>query len=273
MIIPNMISLEVTTKCNGGCVMCPQSIMERRNEDMSLSDAHDIVCEAYQYGIRRLSPHGYGESTKWLYYAPFIGWVKTTFPDMKITDTTNGSMLHHDYIRDAICENVDELIVSIDGVFESTNVAIRPGINYEKVILGLGLLRTRDKRPKVILHRIRMPENRHESDELYRECWKPYADSIVFADASDLHGLNPEIKKPIRTPGRCKRPFNSVWVNVRGDVILCCRDQFSSVIYGNTHEAPLKKILEGPRRKAHQAIHETGRTEVMGLCKDCTYTG
>ena len=236
----------------------------------------DIVQQAVELGVKRVQPHLYGESHLHPDYVRILSEIKRRWPEIILSDTTNGSALTKPGIAGAMYEYLDKLTISLDGGCATTIEDIRPGLNGADILAAIiDYLGRPDCGQDIIVNTVIMDRNRDEiaGIGLLLESSKR-THGWAHADMSDLHGYN-ETDKPLRDMSRaCTRPFNVITVDVNGDVILCCRDQHSEWTAGNAldgGEHPLKdawEYMDGVR-----AQHGDGNSGSMFLCSRCTYCG
>ena len=69
---------------------------------------------------------------------------------------------------------------------------------------------------------------------------------------------------------KCLRLMNNIYVNLKGDVCLCCFDPFGNYKFGNVRHQTLEEIWWGEKRKIFMdAMKNKGRGCVKP-CKDCS---
>ena len=73
-------------------------------------------------------------------------------------------------------------------------------------------------------------------------------------------------------PLGCERPFQQMYINYRGEAVLCCNDWRFEVIMGNTTETTLQDIWTNANYRAYrQNLQRQNRA--MPLCSTCDYKG
>ena len=73
--------------------------------------------------------------------------------------------------------------------------------------------------------------------------------------------------KPMK---KCKVHLDCLIIDVRGNVVLCCNDYFSSVTFGNVNERSVMEIWERPEyRNARREIAKGNM--IYDICKKCEY--
>jgi len=69
--------------------------------------------------------------------------------------------------------------------------------------------------------------------------------------------------------GQCHNFLNKLVFNYRGEMILCCSDFNSEVVFGNIMEKPLSIILSSKKYREYYYAHREGRGKEMFMCREC----
>jgi hypothetical protein len=80
----------------------------------------------------------------------------------------------------------------------------------------------------------------------------------------------PKMAHPIKST--CVRPFRSMQINWRGEVILCCNDYHGDVIMGNVNKAGLIDIWEGLEFTEYRLLLQA-KDRNLALCDVCSFKG
>lgn len=166
---PRGIQLEVTTKCNLRCKMCPN----RGFRDFKMVD---MPMETYVKAIRQSLPElefiylwGVGEP---LLNPNFIRMVKIAKRiGAKISFSTNGTFMDEDIAKKIVGLGVDEIVFSMDSANPRIFEKIRHGAKFERVTGNLErLLRVRNeagsKVPRVSIATTLLKMNLSEMTEM-----------------------------------------------------------------------------------------------------------
>jgi GTP 3',8-cyclase len=68
---------------------------------------------------------------------------------------------------------------------------------------------------------------------------------------------------------QCDNFLNKLIFNWKGDLILCCSDFNSEVVFGNINKQPLSIILASKKYREYYYAHREGRAKELPLCKEC----
>jgi radical SAM protein with 4Fe4S-binding SPASM domain len=205
-------------------------------------------------------------------YIQILEGIHAEFPDMRIVQYTNGSMLHDADIRNAVLQHVASLVISVDGATNEAMKATRPGLDPEAVTDGIMAVAhgRKGNGPHVTIRMTRLPINRGTEDA-YRAMWEPFCDKLSFQPLQGYHGRDQGPKHRGGDP--CDRPFHTAVVHVNGNVVLCCDDYDGECVLGNVHDAGLAEIWNGAALTAIRTLHRTGLSANLPMCRACSYHG
>lgn len=141
--MPKQIQIEVTTRCNLTCVMCPHGLP---NGMPSKRDAEpDLITRALANldGVEKLHPTGTGEPLMAEGFWRIIDELKGK-DGPKITFHTNGLLMTERAAERIMAAPVRHVVVSMDAATEETHQKIR-GANFERVKQGVRRLAAASK--------------------------------------------------------------------------------------------------------------------------------
>lgn len=128
--LPNIISIEVSSKCNLKCVTC--SLREfGEHENMSLETFCKLkkIFSKFHY----ISLSNSGEPLMNRDLIEMIKLIKEESPVTKVGFNTNGTLLNRDLAVKFVTVELDEIIFSLDGATKETFEKIRLGAKYDLV--------------------------------------------------------------------------------------------------------------------------------------------
>ena len=229
------INIETTTICNRRCSHCPNSIYERglsKNEE--LMDEHifrKIIDELAEIGFEgRISPHHFGEPLMDKRLVNFVEYTRKKLPKSKIFIVSNGDFLTPAMYDLLVDKGVDTFLIT--------------------------------------QHSKEMPENIKLL--FYHSNQKKLKNRVVYNKIKDLPlgnrgGL---IKIKSNKLPRCLGPRNPLVIDYAGNIVLCCSDYFSSVVFGNVKNEKLMDIWKSNRFKLmRQQLRK--RNYTLEMCKKC----
>lgn len=71
----------------------------------------------------------------------------------------------------------------------------------------------------------------------------------------------------------CTWVFSKLFINWKGEVIICCSDYKYEVVFGNIKEKSLADIYNCPEYKMYRDYHLTNRGKELPLCNKCNRIG
>lgn len=180
---PRSVQVEITTKCNLRCKMCP-------NQGFKGFKMTDMPIETYKKAIRQSLPEldfvylwGVGEPMLNPNFTKMVGIAKGV--GAKVSFSTNGTMLDHKIARKIVELGVDDIIFSVDSADPETFEGIRKGAKFDKVIGNLeGLLGLRkemgSKVPRVSMTCALMKDNLDGMSEMVKLAHRIGVPSVWF---------------------------------------------------------------------------------------------
>jgi len=274
---PRVLSLETSTKCTGGCYVCPSRMMDRQNKEMAQEDILDITKQACDMGIEIISPHLWGEPTMHSSYVDNIyklDELRKQYKGISLSEYTNGSGWGDDSICEAMLDVFNNIAISIDGATHETMAKTRPGLDPVEIENNVKKFYNMRKergvgRPHIAVRKTVMPMTEHETD-LYYEKWQPYVDNIYFHPLQNFdESLDDEVS--LRANRACDRLFWQIVVTVSKNVVLCCSDYKELFILGNLNDGTLEEFWYGDKMEEVREKHLQLRSGEFSLCSACTY--
>ena len=231
-------NIEINTSCNRRCSYCPNSVFERgliKNEKlMDEAVYHKLIDELATLRFRgRISPQLYGEPLLDHRLVNLMSYTRRKLPKAHIVLISNGDALTIDLFHRLIASGVDKFSITQHGKTMSAN---------------MGALFDHLRNNRKLLKKIRY--NRFEAD-------------------TPLYNRGGLIKpEQVNTIPRCSDPGNPVAIDYAGNVILCCHDYLSSVVFGNITNEKFLDIWFSPR---YRALRKQLRNGVyrLPICRKC----
>lgn len=272
-----ILSIEMSTKCDANCYVCPRRMIERVNKEMPFEDIKRITKEACEMGIKIISPHLWGEPTMHTQYVDILKYfkeLKKEYPHLQFLEYTNGSGWDRDEVCEAQLDLFDRLVVSIDGATHECMKQNRPGLDplkTEENVKKFSEMRKKrgQTKPHLCIRMTMMPRTQDQV-ELYREKWTKYADEVAFLPLQNFDkSLVEEVDLRANKP--CDRLFYQVVVTVNKNVVLCCSDYNETYIIGNLENNSLKDLWYGEEMTKIRKLHLDHKSNEISNCKACTY--
>ncbi|MGD9344564.1 MAG: radical SAM protein [Candidatus Aminicenantes bacterium] len=277
-----MVSIEITNACNLECIMCARNKMSR---DVGFMD-FDLYCKIIDECAERkpvvLLPQGFGESLLHPRWVEMIKYAKDRSVE-PIVLITNGTVLNEKNISALLDLELDQVVISIDGVNKNTFERIRRGADFERVTENvMRLIEFRKERnvnkPSINLRIIQMKETEAEIEPFF-EKWQPLlgpGDEVsvnaynTWAGAVEDRSVK---EKRIPETKPCKQLWKMCFIYWNGDVAPCCVDYDGELVIGNVRDSSIADIWRSKKLREMRRTHLCGRRDKYPLCARCPESG
>ena len=262
-----LIEIETFSYCNRKCWFCPNSFIDRHSTNQIMPE------ETYLNLLSQLKEINFsGELTFSRYNEPlskrelFIKRVKqarSMLPKATLRTNTNGDYVTRDYIEELCDIGFNQLwIQQYLGNNEKYNHA-KMKERAEKKITKLNL-------PATIITDI--PGCKIEYDMSHRGMTIHIRSRNFDLDGSS-RGDSVEIAEDYTRTERCKQPFNNMYIDFNGAVMVCCALRSDvpgqeSGIMGHISDGKLWDIYANEKYKPWRQHHEKDGPK-EGFCKSC----
>lgn len=284
---PVFLNIEVTTRCNLACRMCPhESLGASNGQDMPFDLLRQIVNEAGALPGIAFYLFGLGEPLLYEQLPEVVAHIRSCFPQNDIVLDTNGH-----YLRGPEAESVldcDRVLISLNAGSADSYLWLTGSNAYDAVTANVReLLRRRQRsrryqdtgKPFVNIQFLDTDRTRHELPA-FRQQWEPLLDgggavnvkSVTnwggAVDTGLLRGPRPATR---RYP--CIYLWHSLAVDVHGNVYPCCealgRRRDSALRLGRIGERSLAEIYFS--RPLHEARHLNLADQYAAIadCRKC----
>lgn len=271
--IPDRYLLDLATKCNLRCPMCPvwgsddNSAQEKVKGVMDLEASKKVLDEIMAVKPM-LQPNMYGEPL----LAPNL---KERIVDMKsrgitVAMNTNGLTLTDELAQFFVDIKFDSIFFSIDSTTKETLKKIRGISNLDRIEAAVHrMLRIRgdNEFPRIGVSFTQQDANTHERDEFVAK-WVDKVDCVrvgwMFDNGTFKDMPDPGPRKP------CPALYNTMPIHNDGQVTICCLDGFKTTNMGNVFtDGGVEAVWHGKRFTKMRELHETGQAERIPFCKNC----
>jgi uncharacterized Fe-S cluster-containing radical SAM superfamily protein len=270
--LPERVLLDLATKCNLRCPMCPVWGSEDEEAIDSVKGVMDLeasrrLLDEIMVAKPLIQPNMYGEPL----LAPNL---RERIIDMKargmaVAMNTNGLTLTEDLAQFFVDQKVDSVMFSIDAVTRPTLRKIRGIDKLEKIetaVFRLLKMRNESDFPRVGVSFTIQDDNRHEA-EAFVSRWVGVVD-VVRMGIIFVNGTFPDMVTPSkRLP--CPAIYNTLPVHNDGTVTVCCLDGFKTTNMGNVFKDGVTAVWLGEDLAKVRYYHETGQWDKVPFCKPC----
>ena len=270
--LPGRVLMDLATKCNLRCPMCPvwgsedEAAIDAVTGAMDL-DASRRLLDEIMATKPLIQPNMYGEPL----LAPNL---RDQIMDMKsrgmaVAMNTNGLTLNESLAQFFVDQKVDSVMFSIDAVSRGTLKKIRGIDKIEKIetaVFRLLKMRGDADFPRVGVSFTIQGDNRHEVDAFVAR-WVGVVDVVRMGILFE-NGTFPDMETPPeRLP--CPAIYNTLPIHNDGVVTVCCLDGFKTTNMGNVFKDGAKAVWQGEEFAKARYYHETGQWDKVPFCKPC----
>jgi MoaA/NifB/PqqE/SkfB family radical SAM enzyme len=287
---PFRVRVQTVDRCNGTCLMCPYSVLEKPGPPNYIDDelyAH-ILNELKKMGVvRYFTPMLQDEPLVDKDIHKRIEKARTTLGKAaSIYLVTNGTLLTPGKANELIASGIDLISVSIDAFREKTYEIIHRSRNFAKVTENVRSLLRLKPRPRVEVRFLKQRDNAGEEKDFARY-WKSLGADLLFSPVVNRAGTLPTFERVKRGKRNlkeqlfliardrvspfCPLPFYSLNILWNGEVILCCNDWGPLEIVGDVSRQSLFEIWNGSAMNHHRHLLFRGANEKSQVCRDCSY--
>ncbi|MEW6662411.1 MAG: radical SAM/SPASM domain-containing protein [Bacillota bacterium] len=174
------VQVEVTTRCNFSCKMCPGCSGEAVQRDMEWSTYLNLAEDFAMAELVYLQ--GWGEPLLHPKILDMVGLAKSK--GCQVGFTTNGSFLHRELISRLVEKGIDFVTVSFAGATAATHEGIRKGSKYDGLVANVNrLVELRQlaglNRPKITFSYLMMEANLPELSQAVELAHRLGCDEMV----------------------------------------------------------------------------------------------
>lgn len=288
---PEIIQIEITTRCNMACRLCPHQELDRV-QDMSY-ETFLIIMNQFRTSPVQLYLCGLGEP---LLHTDLERMVAACTA-RGIRETlihTNGLLLNASLAERLSEAGLGEIRLSIDGGDEATLQQVRPGARLSRLIRNM-LYVTQSTKITASLYFTANCKNWHSLPSLVdiavkmgvrrifvadtvpffdagmsKASWATRTQKVSEIDAAQKQECLSEFRENCFKNGievfeslesfraQCSEPYHKLYITVNGDVTPCCRIH-NQVRLGNIVERGLEKVWHGEALRAWRDMLISGR--------------
>ena len=250
---PRQFWIEITSKCNLHCVMCPVSKgLLRKTMTMDMDAFMQIIDQIYMVQPCILL-HVAGEpllnknAMQMIEYAKKKGcWVGMH---------TNGTLFTKEMSMRVLESPLDWICFSFDGATQELYEKIRVGAKFEKVKAQIEYFfylrdKKKSKKPLTRIEILLMDDTARHISEFVKYWQAQKVDSIGIRQAGDWIGLVEPVwsrskERKIFGHKPCKDVFIKCAILVDGTIVPCCNDIEGRLQLGNIFKEPFDEIWNG----------------------------
>ena len=271
--LPVEYVLEVSSRCNLRCKMCPIGSVTRATGFME-PDVFEII-------VNKIAPYaeliyliGLGEPLYNIHFLDYLAELRSR--NISVGTSTNCTLLTSNISENLLKNDLSYIIMPLDGIEKWTYESIRVNANFELVIENikqfLYLKKKLKKKTFVQIQMIQMEENKEES--------RHFKDFVAKLDIH--HQVNDVRLKPLinfNEPDRlasqekvynaCYLLWRNMFINHQGVAHVCCQDIDGSTTIGDFKTESLEEIWQSNKIQSFRKMHIEKEMYRIELCSTC----
>lgn len=280
-VFPESVGIEISSKCNYHCKMCPRRSLDRESIHMRPELFYKVIDEISKNKVNMLGLYRLGESLTHPRFFEFLEYVGN-FDSLKNSFlSTNGGLLNDEVIDRLLSSNLRFLNISLNALERDTYKQITGRDEFEHVKSICNEIKGRKKKrtPFVSFQFLEQDLTAGQVKSFVSE-YVEYAD---FVESSVLEDFGGQLKNNVKFlesqiyPGvgnddkPCQRSkWGMALIYSNGDVVPCICDINAKFIkVGNMFESSLKEIYESESWAQFREMQNDGSFIHHPLCGQC----
>jgi MoaA/NifB/PqqE/SkfB family radical SAM enzyme len=262
------VGLELTSKCNLRCGMCPLPVLRRPYEDMDWPMVEKAEREIHGAGLKLKWLHEMGEP---LLYSRIDDAIRL-FPEASLS--TNGLVLTEEIGAKVLASPLKRIRICVDSVNPEVYPQLRTGGDFDKlVVLTRAFLEQAKGHPiRIEIQKMRSRLTLEETVDDFRSLFdlRQYRNARVIEKTCEALDVNEETDLHGKFYG-CVQGAFFTWVVIFADgrVTHCCYDAHGDQVLGDLKTQSLHEILDSPRFATMQDAFARRDFTNLPRCAEC----
>lgn len=290
-VYPDRFSIEISSKCNFECVMCPRTVLKREESFMDEELFRKVVDDIAQHEVSMVDLYRLGEATYHPKFSEFLDYVDRLEKPFPSTLFSNGGLITPELLERIMNSSILIFALSINSLDEKTYEKITGSSDVYQHVQHLVKMAKGLKRGRTPFFGVQFIEQGLTHDQM-NEFLNRYIDNVDFIESSMLEDFGSQLKQNteyiekhnINKDVKITRPpcQRSVWGRCRiysnGDVVPCICDINAEFLkMGNVRDNTISEIFNSDNWKQFKQMHLDGTAADHPLCGPCKdwmiYTG
>ena len=262
------VGLELTSKCNLRCGMCPLPVLRRPYEDMPWELVEKAEREIHGLGLKLKWLHEMGEP---LLY-PRIDDAIRLFPEASLS--TNGLVLTEQIGAKLLASPLKRIRICVDSIDPKVYPQLRTGGDFDKLVdLTQKFLEQAKGHPmRIEIQKMRSRMTLGETTDDFKKLFnlKQYKNARVIEKTCEALDVNEETDLHGKFYG-CVQGAFFTWVVVFADgrVTHCCYDAHGDQVMGDLKTQSLREIIDGDKFATMQDAFNRRDFTNLPRCGEC----
>jgi len=262
------VGLELTSKCNLRCGMCPLPVLRRPYEDMAWPLVEKAEREIHGLGLKLKWLHEMGEP---LLYARIDDAIRL-FPEASLS--TNGLVLTPEVGAKLLATPLKRIRICVDSINPKVYPQLRTGGDFDKLVelTKKFLVQAKGSPMRIEIQKMRSRLTLEETVDDFRHLFdlKQYKNARVIEKTCEALDVNEETDLHGKFYG-CVQGAFFTWVVVFADgrVTHCCYDAHGDQVMGDLKTHSLREIIDGDRMALMQDAFNRRDFTNLPRCGEC----
>lgn len=262
------VGLELTSKCNLRCGMCPLPVLRRPYEDMAWPLVEKAEREIHGLGLRLKWLHEMGEP---LLYARIDDAIRL-FPEASLS--TNGLVLTEEVGAKLLATPLRRLRICVDSINPDVYPQLRTGGDFDRLVelTRKFLVQAKGHPMRIEIQKMRSRLTLEETVDDFRRLFdlRQFRNARVIEKTCEALDVNEETDLHGKFYG-CVQGAFFTWVVVFADgrVTHCCYDAHGDQVIGDLKKQSLREIIESSRFAEMQAAFDRRDFTELPRCGEC----
>jgi MoaA/NifB/PqqE/SkfB family radical SAM enzyme len=262
------VGLELTSKCNLRCGMCPLPVLRRPYEDMEWPLVEKAEREIHGLGLKLKWLHEMGEP---LLYSRIDDAIRL-FPEASLS--TNGLVLTPEIGAKLLATPLKRIRICVDSINPKVYPQLRTGGDFDKLVdlTRKFLVQAKGAPLRIEIQKMRSRMTLEETTDDFKRVFdlKQFKNARVIEKTCEALDVNEETDLHGKFYG-CVQGAFFTWVVVFADgrVTHCCYDAHADQVMGDLKTQSLQEIIDGDRMALMQDAFNRRDFTNLPRCGEC----
>ena len=262
------VGLELTSKCNLRCGMCPLPVLRRPYEDMAWPLVEKAEREIHGLGLKLKWLHEMGEP---LLYARIDDAIRL-FPEASLS--TNGLVLTPEVGAKLLASPLKRIRICVDSIQPKVYPQLRTGGDFDKLVdlTKKFLVQAKGAPLRIEIQKMRSRLTLEETVDDFRHLFdlKQFKNARVIEKTCEALDVNEETDLHGKFYG-CVQGAFFTWVVIFADgrVTHCCYDAHGDQVMGDLKTHSLREIIDGDKMALMQDAFNRRDFTNLPRCGEC----
>ena len=275
---PSRVLLEMTSRCNLVCTMCPSRKLTRDKMDISPELFKKCVDELDDKGLDGIWIYNIGESILHPDFEILLHYTATKKNLGPVWLSSNGQDLNKTFRTQIIDSKIQFMNLSVNATTKTTHSKVSPGASWENIQENFKsfLKEKKNTGNRFPISRVQIIDQEcatHEVDAFLSE----YLELADLLSVNTLEGFSQNVetnneysRARQRGEKRCRRVSRQdLFIFSNGETTFCDTDFNGVFSLGNVQHDTIAKIWNSQTRNNILKMNQEGRLGEIDLCSDC----